>query len=163
MSPDVTSAAVETRLAGRPLLLVRPDWSEPAGAAIALVTAAAHARDTGATLCLLSEHGAPPCSVEGVPVITAGGARGAWLSTVWRAVSAARRVRTQWQDATSSITREFRRELRRQAGDERLSFELRQRLRQIADAATLNAHGDMATFPRRVLRASSGIAVAPDR
>ncbi len=68
-------------------------------------------------------------------------------------------TRRQLSAAAAAFWREMHRELRRQAGDERLPFDLRGRLRTAAQRASDRAHHDAeaARFPRTVLR--SGVAL----
>ena len=158
----VTINAVETTAGGRPVLLLRPDVSQPARCGIDLVAAAAHARETGGAIYLLLDGESMPVSVDGVPVITPHGVQRVWLSAVWRTASAARDVRTWWRHVEASIAHEWRRELRRHIGDERLPFELRQRLRSMAEATARRVRSETNAFPRRMLRAPSAISLSPD-
>ena len=145
----------------RPLLLLRPDWSQPARSGIDLLAAAARAREIGGTVCLLDGTHLPVrVAPDNVPVITAEGPQAAWLSAVWTATSAARVVRGWWRDRTASIARELRREWRRRAGDDRLPFDLRQRLRDMADAPFGRTEIDR--FPRRLLRNASTVLRSAD-
>ena len=148
--------------AGRhPLLLLRPDFSQPARCSVDLVTAAARARETGGALCLLRDGASTPLSFEGVPVVTARGVQRLWLSAVWRSALAARDLRAWWRDVAASVAHEWRRELRRHIGDDRLPFELRQRLRGMAEASNRGDSVETNTFPRRLLRAPSTISLSP--
>ena len=158
----MTIDAVETTAGGRPVLLLRPDVSRPARCGIDLVAAAAHARETGGAIYLLLDGEAMPVSVDGVPVITPHGVHRVWLSAVWRTASAARNVRAWWRHVEASVTREWRRELRRHIGDERLPFELRQRLRSAAEASIRRVRTETNAFPRRMLRAPSAVSLSPD-
>lgn len=158
----MTINAVETTAGGRPVLLLRPDVSRPARCGIDLVAAAAHARETGGAIYLLLDGEAMPVSVDGVPVITPHGVHRVWLSAVWRTASAARNVRAWWRHVEASVTREWRRELRRHIGDERLPFELRQRLRSAAEASIRRVRTETNAFPRRMLRAPSAVSLSPD-
>lgn len=159
----MTTAAVETRVGTRPVVVVRPDWSDPVRSGIELLTAAARARSLGGALCLLEGTGEGlPVALDGVPTITADGAQGAWLSALWRTTSTTRRASASWRDRSASIARELHREWRRNAGDDRLPFELRQRLRAIADANILRARPDIDRFPRRLLRYAPTVLRAAD-
>ena len=158
----MTINAVETTAGGRPVLLLRPDVSRPARCGIDLVAAAAHARETGGAIYLLLDGEAMPVSVDGVPVITPHGVHRVWLSAVWRTASTARNVRAWWCHVEASVTREWRRELRRHIGDERLPFELRQRLRSAAEASIRRVRTETNAFPRRMLRAPSAVSLSPD-
>jgi len=93
-----------------------------------------------------------PVALDDVPVVTADGPQGAWLSAVWAAASSVRDARARWQNWAGAIARELHREWRRSAGDDRLPFELRQRLRAIADASIGRARPEIDRFPRRLLR-----------
>src|SRR6185369_7997882 len=70
-------------------------------------------------------------------------------------------MRAWWRHVEASVTREWRRELRRHIGDERLPFELRQRLRSTAEASIRRVRTET-TFPRRMLRAPSAVSLSPD-
>jgi len=149
----VTIAAVETRFGTRPVVVVRPDWSDPVRSGIDLLTAAERARSISGAICVLDGmREAPPLAFADVPVVRAEGSRGAWLSARWNVASATRETRAWWRDRAGSFARELHREWRRNAGDDRLPFELRQRLRAIADASIVRARPDIARFPRRLLR-----------
>jgi putative glycosyltransferase (TIGR04372 family) len=149
--------------AGRqPLLLLRPDFSQPARCSIDLVAAATRARETGGAICLLLDGPSMPFALEDVPVVTAQGAQRLWLSAVWRAALAARDLRAWWRDVAASVGYEWRRELRRHVGDERLPFELRQRLRSMAEASNRRVSVETNVFPRRMLRARSNVSLSSD-
>ena len=158
----MTINAVETTAGGRPVLLLRPDVSQPARCSIDLVAAAAHARETGGAIYLLLDGESMPVSVDGVPVVTPHGVQRVWLSAVWRTASAARDMRAWWRHVEASVAREWRRELRRHIGDEGLPFELRQRLRSTAEASTRRVRTETSAFPRRMLRAPSAVSLLPD-
>jgi len=146
---------------GRPVFLLRPDWSQPARAGIDLLAAAARAREIGGTVCLLPDSTHPlRISLEDAPVIAAEGRQAAWLSVRWRMASAARELHAWWRETTASAAHEWRRELRRQAADERLPFELRQRLREMADATARYARPEIDRYPRRLLRAPSSVSLS---
>jgi putative glycosyltransferase (TIGR04372 family) len=157
----VITTAIETSAGGRPLLLLRPDISQPGRCGIDLVAAATRAREIGGAVCLLVDGQPLPVLLQDVPLIAAQGSRGAWLSVVWKAASMSRELRTWWRDRTMSVARELSRELRRHAGDERLPFELRQRLRTIADATRPAARAESNAFPRRLLRTLSPASLSP--
>ena len=149
----MTIAAVETRIGTRPVVVVRPDWSDPVRSGIDLLTAAARARSISGAVCVLDGmREAPPLALGDVPIVTVEGPRGAWLSARWNATSAARRTRAWWRERTESVARELHREWRRTAADDRLPAELRQRLRAIADARIVRTRPDIDRFPRRFLR-----------
>jgi len=93
-----------------------------------------------------------PVALDDVPIVTADGPQGVWLSAVWAATSSVRDARARWQNWAGAIARELHREWRRSAGDDRLPFELRQRLRAIADASIGRARPEIDRFPRRLLR-----------
>jgi putative glycosyltransferase (TIGR04372 family) len=158
----VTINAIEATAGGRPVVLLRPDVSQPARCGIDLVAAAAHARETGGAVYLLLDGQSMPVSVDGVPVITPHGMQRVWLSVVWRTASAARDVRARWRHLEASVVHEWRRELRRHIGDERLPFELRQRLRGMAEASTRRGRSETNAFPRRMLRAPSAVSLSSD-
>ena len=157
----MTNTTVETTAGGRPLLLLRPDFSQPARWGIDLVTAAARAREIGGAVCLLLDRQPLPVSLNGVPAIAPEGAQGIWLSAVWRTVSARRGLRAWWRDTVALMANELRRELRRHAGDARLPFELRERLRNMADASARHARAEIHTYPRRLLLAPSTVSLSP--
>lgn len=158
----MTSTAVETRAGRHPLLLLRPDFSQPARCSVDLVTAAARARETGGAICLLLDGPSMPWSLAGVPVVTARGVQRLWLSAVWRTALAARDLRAWWRDVAASVAYEWRRELRRHIGDDRLPFELRQRLRSMAELSKRRVSAETNAFPRRMLRAPSTVSLSPD-
>ena len=158
----MTIAAVELRANRQPLLLLRPDYSQPARCSIDLVAAAARARETGGAICLLHDGAPTPVSFDGVTVLTPQGVQRVWLSAVWRAASAARDLRAWWRETEASVVHEWTRELRRHIGDERLPFELRQRLRRIAEVSTRNVRIETNVFPRRLLREAATMSLAPD-
>jgi len=148
--------AVETSVNGRPVFLFRPDWSRPADTGIDLLATAARARETGGSVCML------PGSNQRLKIsmdhaVTAEGPQAAWWSMVWRAASAAREVRTWWRDTMTSAAHEWRRELRRQASNGQLPFDVRLRLREIADASAVRR--DPYRFPRRLLLAPSTLSL----
>jgi putative glycosyltransferase (TIGR04372 family) len=65
---------------------------------------------------------------------------------------------------SASVSHELYREFRRHAGNERLPFELRQRLRQLADrshARTVAAKARVDVFPRRLLRSQPVVRLPP--
>jgi len=158
----MTIPAVETTKGGQPLLLLRPDWSQPARSAVDLLAAGARAREIGGTLHLLNgTHQPVRISPEGASVFATEGPQAAWWSAVWSTVSAIRGLRAWCRETVSSAAREWRRELRRQAGDERLPFELRQRLRNMADSSTRYARREIDRLPRRLLRAPSSVSLSP--
>ena len=146
----------------QPLVLLRPDFSQSSRFSVDLVAAAARARETGAALCLLSDEEPMPVSLDGVPVVTAQGLQRVWLSALWRTASVARGLRAWWRDMGASATHEWRRELRRHIGDDRLPFELRQRLRGMAEASTPRVRAETNAFPRRMLREPSTVSLSPD-
>ena len=149
----MTIAPVETRIGTRPVVVVRPDWSDPVRSGIDLLTAAARARSISGAVCVLDGmREAPPLALADVPVIKPEGSRRAWISARCNATSAARETRAWWRERTGSIARELHREWRRNAGDDRLPSELRQRLRAIADANIVRARPDIDRFPRQLLR-----------
>jgi len=143
------------------MFVLRPDWSQPARTGIDLLAAAARAREMGGTVCLLPDTSLPlRISFANAPVIAADGRQAAWLSLTWRIASAARELRAWWRHTTTSAAHEWRRELRRQAADERLPFEVRQRLRELADATAPYAGAEINRFPRRLLREPSTVSLA---
>ena len=158
----MTSGAVERQVGGQPVLLLRPDFSQPARCAIDLVAAAARARVSGGVICLLLDGPSLPFSLEGVPVDTARGVRRLWLAGVWRTALTTRNLRAWWREVEASILYEWRRELRRHVGDNRLPFELRQRLRGIAEASSRNMSTQTSVFPRQILRAPPTVLLSPD-
>jgi putative glycosyltransferase (TIGR04372 family) len=103
-----------------------------------------------------------PFSLEDVPVVTAQGVQRLWLSAVWRTALAARDLRAWWRDVSASVAYEWRRELRRHIGDDRLPFELRQRLRSMAESSKRRVSAETNAFPRRLLRARSTVSLSPD-
>jgi putative glycosyltransferase (TIGR04372 family) len=150
------------RVGRQPLLLLRPDFSQPARCAIDLVAAAARARKTGGAICLLFDGPSLPFSLEGVPVVPARGVQRLWLSLVWRTALTRRNLRAWWRDVQASVAYEWRRELRRHVGDNRLPFELRQRLRGMAEASSRGMSTETRAFPRRLLRARPTLSLSPD-
>lgn len=159
----MSTGAVETTIGKRPVVVVRTDWADPVRSGIELLTAGARARQIGGAVCLLDDSGRTlPVTLDDVPVIAAGGARGAWLSALWRMTSATRRAHASWRDRSGAIARELHREWRRNAGDDRLPFELRQRLRAIADASIRSARPDIDRYPRRLLRQAATVLQPSD-
>jgi putative glycosyltransferase (TIGR04372 family) len=118
-----------------------------------LLTAAARARIIGGAVCMLDGAGQGlSVTLDDVPIVKADGPQGAWLSAVWTATSSVRDARARWHNRAGAIARELHREWRRSAGDDRLPFELRQRLRAIADTSIRRARPHIDRFPRRLLR-----------
>ena len=159
-------AAVETRAAGRPLVLLRPDWSQPGRSSVDILSAAARARDIHGAVCLLpaADTEVVPLAFADVPVIEPDGINSVWLTAICRSAAMRRALRESWRRAAASVSHELYREFRRQASNERLPLELRQGLRAIANRAqqrTRDARTAAATFPRRLLRTAPAIALPP--
>lgn len=150
--------AIETSVNGRSMLLLRPDWSRPADTGIDLLAAAARARQTGGHVCILPDAN-HRLEISMDNAVTAEGSQAAWWSMIWRAASAAREVRTWWRETMTSAAHEWRRELRRQASNGELPFDVRLRLREIADASAVRR--DAYRFPRRLLLAPSTMSLPP--
>jgi len=162
----VTISAVETSADGRPLLLVRPDWTSPGRCSIEILSAVRRAQALGGAICFLAQRGDEPIRVipADVPIVKTAAMNDFRLEAVWRIASGTQRVRGRWREASASVSHELYREFRRHAGDERLPSALRQALRARADRAHANALAmrvSPAAFPRRLLREPTKISMAP--
>jgi hypothetical protein len=160
------SPTLEATAGGRPVLVMCPDPS-PGRGSVEMLATLARARMHASAACFL-----PPSGDAGelvalarsrdVPLVGAGGWRQPWFRARWALAAAVRRGRARWRAAIASGQREMYRELRRQAGKERLPAELRRRLRDTAhraygrSAASASATG---RYPRRLLREPSAFAL----
>jgi hypothetical protein len=156
------SAPLDVTAGGRPVLVMCPD-ADPGRGSVEMLATLARARARAAAACFVPPPGDAGALVSlaasrDVPVVEAGG----WLRARWALADGARRARTRWRTAVASGLQEAYRELRRQAGNERLPAEFRRRLRASAHraydrsvASTLAA----APFPRRLLREPSAFTL----
>jgi hypothetical protein len=161
----VISPALEATAGGRPVLVLQPDLS-PGRGSVEMLSTLARARARAAAACFLPPPGAAGelvalAASRDVPLVARDGWRQAWFRTRWTLASAARRGRARWRQAVASGLHEMYRELRRQAGNERLPAELRRRLRETAHRA-YDASGSaaaIAPYPRRLLREPSPLTL----
>jgi hypothetical protein len=162
------SPALDASAAGRPVLVMRPDPS-PGRGSVEMLATLARARVRASAACFLPPRGdagelVALVTCRDVPLVGAGGWRQPWFRTRWALASAVRRGRARWRAAVASGQREMYRELRRQAGKERLPAELRRRLRDAAhrayDRSVAPVPGAV-PYPRRLLREPSAFAL-PD-
>lgn len=161
---------LRVRAGGRVVFAARPDVSQAGACSLDLAAlygwagrhdAAAWVLDSSG----LSDDGPRVLVPQGLSRVSPRGVSGAWLrARVW-GTGLARRVRETSVEARSAFWREWQRELRRHAGDERLPFDVRTRLRHRAERAleqsrtTAPAAG---TLPRRMLREPVRTALPPD-
>jgi putative glycosyltransferase (TIGR04372 family) len=154
----------------RPLLVVRPDGSTPGALGLDLAIALARARQAGADVCLLP----PPtlCDPALFALVPADRRRveprafhRAWLRARWRARDAAASIGRRAAAGRRSFWLELYRELRRHAGDERLPYPLRARLRTWAQRwfarASAAAEGPTRPIDRRLLERPVPISLPP--
>jgi hypothetical protein len=156
------SSVLETSVAGRPVLVMRPDASPDRGS-VELLATVARARARAAAACFLPPPGdagelVTLATSRDVPLVGAS----AWLRARWAIAAALRRGGSRWQEARASGLQEMYRELRRQAGSERLPAEYRRRLREKAhrayDRSVASARA-ASPYPRRLLREPSAFAL----
>lgn len=156
------SSALDATAGGRPVLVMRPD-ADPGRGSVEMLATLARARARAAAACFLPPAGAAGelvtlATSRDVPLVGPGG----WLRTRWALASATKRGRTRWRETMSSGLQELYRELRRQAGNERLPVELRRRLRESAHRAydrSIASAPAAAPYPRRLLREPSAFAL----
>lgn len=160
------SPALDATAAGCPVLVMRPDPS-PGRGSVEMLATLARARQRASAACFLPPPGdagelVALATCRDVPLVGAGGWRQPWFRTRWALASAARRGRARWRAAVASGQQEMYRELRRQAGKERLPAELRRRLRDTAhrayDRSAASAPAAV-PYPRRLLRDPSSFAL----
>ena len=156
--------ALETTASGRPVLVMRPD-PDPGRGSVEMLATLAGARARGAAACFVPPPGEAGelvalATSRDVPLVGAGG----WLRARWTLADAAQRAGVRWRDMASSGLQEMYRELRRQAGNERLPAEFRRRLRESAhrayDRSVASAPAEV-PYPRRLLRDASAFALPP--
>ena len=162
----MTRTTVETRAAGRPLVLVRSDWSQPGQCSIDILTAAARAREIRGAVCLLpaTDTDMVPLASGDVPVVQPAGIHSVWVTTLFGVAAAQRALRESWRQTTASMSHELHREFRRHAGSEHLPLELRQGLREIANRAQKYTREAKSTavLPRRLVRTAPAMVLAAE-
>jgi len=159
------SSALDATAGGRPLLVMRPDPA-PGRGSVEMLATLARARVRDAAACFLPPPGdagelVALATSRDVPLVGSGW-RQPWFRTRWALASAARRGRARWRGAVAAARQEMYRELRRQAGNERLPAELRRRLRESAHRAydrSLAPASATVPYPRRLLREPSAFAL----
>jgi hypothetical protein len=144
---------------GRPLLVSRPDGASAGRLSVDMLTALAQARAMGARASfvrppVVANESLLALIAADVPLVRSDGAAAIALRARWMVAACAQRSADAWRDGAVSFWRELSRELRRQAGDERLPAALRQRLRETSQRwLSKSAAGDRPSqFPRRLLR-----------
>lgn len=155
----MTYGSIATRVAGRPVIVWRPDAADASTWSVQALAAFARAKQTGAAVCLLPADGALPDAVaaltsDDVPLLSAGAVGRAVCALRWRAACVAAATRRRISRARGHVWQEWFVELRRHAGDRRLPYALRQRLRASAHRAFERAGADDAPIerlPRRLL------------
>ena len=160
------SPALEATAGGRLVLVLQPDPS-PGRGSVEMLSTLARAKARAGAACFLPPPGDAGALValaasRDVPLVAREGWRQSWFRTRWTVASATRRGRARWRRAIVSGWHEIYRELRRQAGNERLPAELRRRLRETAHRAYDRAvRSDLSTvpYPRRLLRDASPLTL----
>jgi hypothetical protein len=159
------SSTLDATAAGRPVLVMCPDPS-PGRGSVEMLATLARARMRAAAACFLPPPGdagelVALATSRDVPLVGAGW-RQPWFRTRWAFTAAVRRGRARWRAAVASGRQEMYRELRRQAGKERLPAELRRRLRDTAHRAydrSVASASATVPYPRRLLREPSAFAL----
>jgi hypothetical protein len=160
------SPSLDATAAGRPVLVMRPDPS-PGRGSVEMLATLARARMRASAACFLPPTGdagelVALATCRDVPLVGLGGWRQPWFRTRWALASAVRGGRARWRRAVASGQQELYRELRRQAGKERLPAELRRRLRATAHRAydrSVALASAAEPYPRRLLREPSAFAL----
>jgi putative glycosyltransferase (TIGR04372 family) len=150
---------VRVNAGGGALLLMRPEIGDPGALSLDLLALFNRARAEHAGACVLApvapaDEPLLAIAPEGIAAVVAGHGHGAWRARWW-ASSLARRARAALSEAAHSFWREWYRELRRHAGDERLPLDWRVRLRESARQAlarSTSAPAAAGRLPRRLLR-----------
>jgi hypothetical protein len=156
------SSPIDATAGGRPVLVMRPD-ADPGRGSVEMLATLARARARAAAACFVPPPGdagelVALAASRDVPLVGAHG----WLRARWTLADRARRARTRWRKAVASGLQETYRELRRQAGNERLPAEFRRRLRESAHRAYDRSVASMPTavpYPRRLLRQPSAFTL----
>lgn len=160
------SPALEATAGGRPVLVLQPDPS-PGRGSVEILSTLARAKARAAAACFLPPPGdagvlVAQAASRDVPLVAQDGWRQAWFRARWTLALLTRRGRARWRRAVASGWQEIYRELRRQAGNERLPAELRRRLRESAHRAyerALASGASTAPYPRRLLREPSPLTL----
>ena len=151
------------------MLVARPEATQAGTGSLELASLYGWARQDAAAAWVLdaagpSDDGPRALVPQGLSLLSPRGVSGAWLrARVWR-IELAERARDTSAAARSAFWLEWQRELRRHAGDERLPFDLRTRLRHRAERALAQSRAAapvVRSLPRRVLRAPVRTALPP--
>lgn len=142
---------------GQRVVVSLPDASEPGRLSLGILETLALAKSRAAAACLLrpsagGAHALFELTARDVPQVAPRGAAGAWMRTRWQVEDAARRAGARAAAGAASFWHEGFRELRRHIGDERLPFDLRARLRAIADWMFARSKSSGADTGRRLRR-----------
>ncbi len=147
------------RVAGRRIVVSRPDGSEAGRLSVDMLSTLARARSDRTAACFLR----PPVllnealfslTTDEVPIVRPRGATEAWVRSRWEMARFAECSRARAADASASFWLEWYRELRRHVADERLPIDLRGRLREAAHRSFVRSQQGRAQphFPRASLR-----------
>lgn len=147
---------------GRRIVVSRPDGSTRGRLGVDIAVAFARARAEGTAACLLPPAGAAcdallALTPEDVPLVPPAGLTGALAWGRWALAESLDTVASRRRGAAAIFWREWQKELRRHAGDERLPIDLRGRLRGAAQrsaarSAAAARAADAVRFPRALLR-----------
>ena len=145
---------------GRPVLVSRPDGSSQGRLSVDMLATLAQARADRMTACfirppMVANESLLALTTDEVPVVQCDGIAWAGLLARWGLTAFAERGMQTLRTGTASFWREFGREIRRHASDERVPAAFRARLREVAQRSlarsTVPDHCS-AQYPRRLLR-----------
>jgi hypothetical protein len=149
-------------LGGERIVVFRPDGSSPGRFATGLAAGLARAHVERAAACVLPPAADVPDALlaleaDGIRRVAPTGITGAVARARWTLAAAATDAAARRASASAAFWREWHRELRRHAGDERLPIDLRGRLRGSAHRAHARSEraaqpGEEIRFPRHLLR-----------